>query len=70
MPKEMSSWLRNGRFNEKDEYYTPECLVKAIIPFVIERFYRNAVLMFKDSVEQCPIRVSTGVSHDQHLEWC
>ena len=34
MPKEMSSWLRNGRFNEKDEYYTPRILVDAIIPYV------------------------------------
>ena len=30
----MSKWLSTGKFNEKDEYYTPECLVKAIIPFV------------------------------------
>ena len=30
----MSKWLSTGKFNEKDEYYTPKCLVKAIIPFV------------------------------------
>ena len=25
--KRMSSWLANGKFNEKDEYYTPPILV-------------------------------------------
>jgi len=30
----MSKWLRTGAFNEKDEYYTPPILVKAILPYV------------------------------------
>lgn len=30
----MSSWLSTGKFNEKDEYYTPRILVEAIVPFV------------------------------------
>ena len=34
MSKQMSSWLATGKFNEKDEYYTPKILVDAIIPFV------------------------------------
>ena len=29
--KQMSSWLAKGKFNEKDEYYTPPILVKPII---------------------------------------
>lgn len=32
--KKMSSWLSKQRFNEKDEYYTPVILVKAILPYV------------------------------------
>lgn len=32
----MSKWLRNGAFNEKDEYYTPAILVDAILPFIPE----------------------------------
>lgn len=30
----MSSWLATGKFNKKDEYYTPEILVNAIIPYI------------------------------------
>jgi hypothetical protein len=30
----MSKWLRNGAFNEKDEYYTPRILARAILPYV------------------------------------
>lgn len=33
---EMSKWLRNGAFNEKDEYYTPKILVEAIVPYIPE----------------------------------
>lgn len=32
--KEMSSWLKTGSFEEKDEYYTPPILVKPIIEFL------------------------------------
>lgn len=32
--KQMSSWLATGKFNEKDEYYTPPILVNAIIPYI------------------------------------
>lgn len=32
--KEMSSWLSTGKFNEKDEYYTPPCLVKPIVDYL------------------------------------
>ncbi len=32
--KNMSSWLKNGSFNEKDEYYTPPILVKPILEFL------------------------------------
>ena len=31
---EMSKWLRNGAFDEKDEYYTPKILVDAIVPYI------------------------------------
>lgn len=31
---EMSKWLRNGAFNEKDEYYTPEILASVIVPYI------------------------------------
>lgn len=41
--KQMSSWLRKGHFNEKDEYYTPQLLVQAIIPYIR-----------KDAVVWCP----------------
>ena len=30
----MESWLKKGSFNEKDEYYTPEILVEAIIKYL------------------------------------
>ena len=32
--KQMSSWLKQTSFNEKDEYYTPPILVKPIIEFL------------------------------------
>ena len=32
--KEMSRWLATGKFNEKDEYYTPPILVKPIIKYL------------------------------------
>lgn len=32
--KEMSSWLNVNSFNKKDEYYTPEILVKPIIKYL------------------------------------
>jgi len=32
--KEMKSWLSTGKFNEKDEYYTPPILVKPICQFI------------------------------------
>lgn len=41
--KQMSSWLGKNKFNEKDEYYTPQILVNAIIPFIS-----------KDKVVWCP----------------
>lgn len=31
MSKEMSTWLKQTSFNEKDEYYTPAILVKPIL---------------------------------------
>ena len=34
MPKIMSSWLARGRFNLKDEYYTPPILVKPILKYL------------------------------------
>lgn len=30
----MSSWLATGKFNEKDEYYTPPILVGAIVKYI------------------------------------
>lgn len=30
----MSNWLATGKFNEKDEYYTPPILVKPIIQYL------------------------------------
>jgi hypothetical protein len=33
--KKMSNWLSHIRFNEKDEYYTPSCLVYPIIEYLI-----------------------------------
>jgi hypothetical protein len=30
----MSSWLSKGKFNEKDEYYTPPILVKPILKYL------------------------------------
>lgn len=30
----MQNWLRKGAFNEKDEYYTPEILVKPILKYL------------------------------------
>ena len=30
----MSKWLSTGKFNIKDEYYTPKILVDAIIPYI------------------------------------
>lgn len=30
----MSKWLATGKFNEKDEYYTPPILVEPIVPFL------------------------------------
>lgn len=32
--KSMKNWLSTGKFNEKDEYYTPPILVEAIVPYV------------------------------------
>ncbi len=32
--KQMSSWLKTGKFQEKDEYYTPEILVKPILKYL------------------------------------
>ena len=32
--KKMSSWLATGKFNEKDEYYTPSILVKPILKYL------------------------------------
>lgn len=32
--KKMSSWLNTNSFNEKDEYYTPNILVKPIIQYI------------------------------------
>lgn len=29
--KKMSNWLATGKFNEKDEYFTPPILVKPIL---------------------------------------
>ena len=37
---------------------------------MIEGFYGNAVLMLKDGIEQSPVRVSAGVTHNQHLKRC
>ena len=32
--KSMSNWLATGKFNEKDEYYTPPILVKPILKYL------------------------------------
>lgn len=32
--KQMSNWLATGKFNEKDEYYTPAVLVKPILKYL------------------------------------
>ena len=32
--KEMSNWLKVNSFNEKDEYYTPEILVRPILKYI------------------------------------
>lgn len=32
--KQMSNWLSTGKFNEKDEYYTPPILVKPILKYI------------------------------------
>jgi len=32
--KKMSNWLATGKFNEKDEYYTPPILVKPILKYL------------------------------------
>ena len=32
--KQMSNWLATGKFNEKDEYYTPPILVKPILKYI------------------------------------
>ena len=32
--KQMKNWLKTGSFNEKDEYYTPEILVKPILKYI------------------------------------
>ena len=32
--KEMSNWLAKGKFNAKDEYYTPNILVKPILKYI------------------------------------
>lgn len=32
--KQMSNWLSTGKFNEKDEYYTPPILVRPIIEYL------------------------------------
>lgn len=34
MTKQMSSWLATGKFNLKDEYYTPKILVEPIIKYL------------------------------------
>lgn len=33
---QMSKWLRNGAFNEKDEYYTPQVLAEVIVKHIPE----------------------------------
>ena len=33
----MSSWLSTGKFNEKDEYYTPPILVEPIVKYIKPR---------------------------------
>ena len=30
----MDNWLKNGKFKEQDEYYTPKILVDAIVPYI------------------------------------
>lgn len=32
--KQMSNWLATGKFNEKDEYYTPPILVEPILKYI------------------------------------
>lgn len=32
--RQMSRWLATGKFDARDEYYTPPILVRAILPFV------------------------------------
>ena len=32
--RNMSSWLRQTAFNEKDEYYTPRILVEPILKYI------------------------------------
>lgn len=32
--KQMSNWLATNKFNKKDEYYTPEILVKPILKYI------------------------------------
>ena len=32
--KKMSNWLSTGKFNEKDEYYTPAILVEPILKYI------------------------------------
>lgn len=45
----MSKWLATGKFNEKDEYYTPKILVDAIIPFIP-----------KNKIVWCPFDLETS----------
>lgn len=32
--KKMSNWLATGKFNAKDEYYTPRILVDVVLPYI------------------------------------
>ena len=39
MGKEMKNWLATGKFNVKDEYYTPKILVKPILQYLKPHSY-------------------------------
>lgn len=39
MGKEMTSWLSTGKFNVKDEYYTPKILVEPILKYLKPHSY-------------------------------
>lgn len=64
MGKEMKNWLSTGKFNEKDEYYTPKILVEPILKFLKPNSYIWCSFDTEDSEFVILLIVDKKVSFD------